>query len=202
MKIHGHLCPRQVIGVRMALYGLDNTGIYDPKGRDREKLYLFAEMDRCAADALQSVTGCCPGNRTMRFRNYEKTAATFINTSTGKAVRVVVREEACENAKAYFPSIDDKYYCRIEAYKVMPDEELFYHETVNIAIPQEDIPGRQMRRIQCEVCREYIQDMRVVFKDGMRLCWPCAYNGYYWIQEFFYIMRHKELENHECLIRK
>lgn len=184
VRIHGHLCPGQVLGVRMAIYGLEKIGISDPKGADRKKLYLFVEIDRCATDALQSVTGCSLGKRTMRFVDYGKMAATFVNLDTGKAVRVVAQEESREKAKEYFPEIEDKYKCQLEAYKIMPDEELFYHQNVVVEIPPEDMPGRPPGRVQCVSCGEYIQDMREVIKDGRILCRACSDGGgYYKIED-------------------
>ncbi len=179
VKIHGHLCPGQVLGVRMALYGLDLIGIRDPKGADRKKLYLFVEIDRCATDALQSVTGCSLGHRTMRFVDYGKMAATFINLASGKAARVVAREEARLKAKDYFPEIENKYECQLEAYKVMPDKDLFYHEDVLVHIPKEDMPGRPLGRVKCDHCGEYVQDMREMSVNGRILCRSCANERYY-----------------------
>ncbi|HDL21367.1 MAG TPA: formylmethanofuran dehydrogenase [Nitrospirae bacterium] len=180
VKIHGHLCPGQVLGVRMALYGLEKIGIYAPKGADRKKLYLFVEIDRCATDALQSVTGCSLGHRTMRFMDYGKMAATFVNLETGRAVRVVAREEAREKAKEYFPEIENRYQCQLEAYKIMPDNELFTLQVVKVIIPPEDMPGRPMSRIKCGVCGEYVQDRREVSRNGSLLCRPCAGGGGYY----------------------
>src|SRR4030067_3479205 len=93
-KTHGHLCPGQVLGVRMSMLGLRKIGIDDPKGKDRKSLIVFVEMDRCATYAVQSVTGCSLGHRTMKFLDYGKMAATFVNLKTGKAIRVVAREES------------------------------------------------------------------------------------------------------------
>lgn len=179
VKIHGHLCPGQVLGVRMALYGLEKIGIRNPKGRDRKNLYLFVEIDRCATDALQSVTGCSLGHRTMRFMDYGKMAATFVNLSTGLALRVVTKGEARERAKELFPDIKDLYRCQIEAYKVMPDEELFESNEVAVHIPPQDMPGRPLSRVKCDVCGEYVQDMREVRREERILCKPCAVEGYY-----------------------
>ncbi len=108
-KLHGHLCPGQVLGVRMALLGLSAVGIDDPKGKDRKKLLVFVEMDRCAVDAVQSVTGCSLGKRTMKFMDYGKMAATFVNTLTGKAVRVIALNDSRDKAKNLFPDLEDKY---------------------------------------------------------------------------------------------
>lgn len=179
VKIHGHLCPGQVLGVRMALYGLDLIGIRDPRGADRKKLYLFVEIDRCATDALQSVTGCSLGHRTMRFADYGKMAATFVNLASGRAVRVVAREEARHMAKDYFPGIEDKYKCQLEAYKIMPDKNLFYHDHVIVDIPKEDMPGRPLSRVPCAQCGEHVQDMREIEVNGRMLCRACAQERYY-----------------------
>jgi len=183
VKIHGHLCPGQVLGVKMSMLGLREIGIEDPKGKDRKNLIVFVEMDRCATDAVQSVTGCSLGHRTMKFMDYGKMAAAFVNLKTGRAVRVVAKEESREKAKKYFPDIDDKYKAQLEAYKVMPDKELFDVMNVRISIKPEDMPGRPLKRIPCDICGEYVQDMREVHKSGKTLCRPCAEGGYYKIED-------------------
>lgn len=179
VKIHGHLCPGQVLGVRMSMLGLRLAGIEEPQGKDRKNLIVFVEMDRCATDAVQSVTGCSLGHRTMKFMDYGKMAATFVNLKTGKAVRILAKEEAREKAKEYFPEIQDKYKAQLEAYKIMSNTELFDIMDVKVNIKPEDMPGRPLRRIRCSSCREYVQDMREINKNGKLLCKPCANEGYY-----------------------
>src|SRR5208283_3358679 len=105
---HGHLCPGQVLGVRMSMFGLDKIGLTDPRGKDRKSLIVFVEMDRCATDAIQSVTGCSLGHRTMKFMDYGKMAASFINIKTGISVRVIAREDARDKAKECFPVRENK----------------------------------------------------------------------------------------------
>lgn len=183
VRIHGHLCPGQVIGVRMAMLGLKEVGIEDPKGKDRKGLIVFVEMDRCATDAIQSVTGCSLGKRTMKFMDYGKMAATFLNLETGRAVRIIVREEARERAKEILPHIKDKYKAQLEAYRIMPDHELFEVMPVIVRIRSEDMPGRPLRRVRCGLCGEYVQDMREVIKDGKTLCRACAEGGYYILED-------------------
>ncbi|MDA8083691.1 MAG: FmdE family protein [Nitrospiraceae bacterium] len=179
VRIHGHLCPGQVLGVKMSILGLRNIGIGDPRGKDRKNIIVFVEMDRCATDAVQSVTGCSLGHRTMKFMDYGKMAATFVNLKTGKAVRVIAREESRQIAKEYFPEIANKYQAQLEAYKIMPDAELFEVMRVRVKINPEDMPGRPLGRIRCDSCGEYVQDMREVYSDGKVLCRPCATAGYY-----------------------
>lgn len=178
-KIHGHLCPGQALGVKMSMLGLKEIGIKDPKGKDRKNVIVFVEMDRCATDAVQSVTGCSLGHRTMKFMDYGKMAATFLNLKTGRAVRVIAREDSREKAKEYFPEIENKYTAQLEAYKIMPDEELFDVMDVNISVRPEDMPGRPLSRVRCDMCGEYVQDMREIRRNGDVLCKPCAEKGYY-----------------------
>ncbi|GBD95984.1 MAG TPA: formylmethanofuran dehydrogenase [Nitrospirae bacterium] len=179
VKIHGHLCPGQVLGVRLSMLGLKLAGITDPKGKDRKNLVVYVEIDRCATDAIQSVTGCSLGKRSLKFLDFGKMAASFINLETGKAVRLLAKEESKDKAKNYIPDIEDKYKCQLEAYKIMPDEELFEWKEVKVSIPEEDMPGRPKRRIKCEKCGEFVQDNRDVSIEGKLLCKACAEGAYY-----------------------
>ena len=180
VRTHGHLCPGQVLGVRMAMYGLALIGIADPRGADRKKLYLVVEIDRCATDALQSVTGCTLGHRTLRFVDYGKMAATFVNLHTGYAVRVVAREEARELARTCCPEMDAPHAAQLEAYRRLPDADLFHARAVRVTLAPQDLPGPPLRRVQCVRCGEFVQDMREVSAAGDVLCRRCADgNSYY-----------------------
>lgn len=179
VKTHGHLCPGQVLGVRMSILGLREAGIEDPRGEDRKNIIVYVEIDRCATDAVQSVTGCSLGKRSLKFVDHGKMAATFVNLRNGKAVRVIAKEEAKDSAKNYFPAIEDKYQCQLEAYKIMPDEELFSWECVSMDVPEEDRPGRPLSRVVCDACGEHVQDKREVLSQGRTLCRACASGKYY-----------------------
>lgn len=188
-RIHGHLCPGQVLGVKMSMLGLKEASIVDPKGKDRKNIIVFVEMDRCATDAVQSVTGCSLGHRTMKFMDYGKMAATFLNLKTGKAIRVLAKEEARQTAKDLFPSIENKYEAQLQAYKIMSDRELFDVSEVKVEIRPEDMPGRPLGRVRCEACGEQVQDRREVNVGGKVFCRPCASGGYY---QFFHGDRYAE----------
>jgi formylmethanofuran dehydrogenase subunit E len=179
VKVHGHLCPGQVLGVRMSMLGLNSIGILDPRGKDRKDFLVFVEIDRCATDAVQSVTGTSIGKRSMRFMDYGKMAAAFVNLKTRQSVRLVAREDAREKARGLFPEIEDKYKAQLEAYKVMDDKDLFELMNVEVELRPEDMPGRPMRRVKCGSCGEHVQDMREMEKEGRTLCRPCASGGYY-----------------------
>ena len=179
VRMHGHLCPGQVLGVRMSLLGLREIGIHDPKGKDRKKIIVFVEMDRCATDAVQSVTGCSLGTRTMKFMDFGKMAVTFCNLVTGRAVRIVALEESRQRAREYIPDIADAHAAQREAYKIMPDEELFSVTEVTVSLSPHDLPGKPLRRVRCDRCGECVQDCREVETDGKVLCKHCAGLGYY-----------------------
>src|SRR3954462_13953786 len=105
---HGHLCAGQVLGVRIAMLGLEKLGIDDPRGKDRKRLVTFVEIDRCATDAIGVVTGCRLGKRALKFRDWGKMAATFIDLENDRAIRVVAKETSKELAKQLYPKIPDK----------------------------------------------------------------------------------------------
>lgn len=177
--IHGHICAGQVIGVRMAILGLKAIGISEPLGRDRKKFYVLVEIDRCATDAIQTVTGCSLGKRSLKWLDYGIMAATFVNLENKRAVRITALEESRETAKRYCPDIADKYQRQLAAYRIMAEDELFKIQEVRVDIPTEDMPGRPLRRVKCEKCGDWVQDCREVAQKGVVMCRSCAHGSYY-----------------------
>lgn len=173
------MCAGQVLGVRMAMLGCRSVGIEDPRGTDRKRLIVFVEIDRCAADAVNTVTGCRLGKRTLKFLDYGKLAATFLNVTTGEAVRVVALDSSREAADCAFPEIENKYDRQLRAYKQLSEEELFKVERVRVDVRPQDQPGRPVSRVQCDECGEGINDHREVLRDGRTLCRACAGEAYY-----------------------
>src|ERR1700704_1250861 len=107
-QAHGHICAGQVLGVRLAMLGLKQIGIDDPHGKDRKRLVTFFEIDRCATDAVSVVTGCRLGKRALKFRDWGKIAATFVDVGSGKAIRVAAKESSKALAREMHPEIADK----------------------------------------------------------------------------------------------
>lgn len=175
VAFHGHLCPGQVLGVRMATAGCRALGIGEPKSMGKS-LVAFVEIDRCATDAIQAVTGCSLGKRTLKHMDYGKMAATFANVATGQAVRVVARDDARECTGAYAPGVTDARAAQVAAYGLMPESELLNLYPVVIQ------PGwldRQRIRVPCQLCGEGVNYGREVVSDGLILCRPCFAGGYY-----------------------
>ena len=178
-KAHGHLCAGQILGVRMALCGLNHLGIDDPAGADRKRLVTFVEIDRCATDAISVVTGCRLGKRALKFRDFGKMAAAFCDLRDNKAIRVAALESSKERAGALYPHIGRKNEQQMLAYREMPDEELFATEWVRINIGPEEMPGYKAGRVTCAECGEGINFGREVLRDGQTLCRSCAGECYY-----------------------
>ncbi|MFZ3212318.1 MAG: FmdE family protein [Terriglobales bacterium] len=178
-RAHGHLCAGQVLGVRMAMLGLARLGIEDPHGKDRKRLVTFVEIDRCATDAVAVVTGCRLGKRALKFRDWGKVAATFVDTAGGKAIRVAARESSKALARSMHPEIADKNRQQMLAYREMREEDLFDLQWVKVDLPPEEFPGYKGERVVCGKCGEGINFKREVRRDGKVLCRACAGESYY-----------------------
>lgn len=178
-KAHGHLCAGQVLGVRMAMYGLRLLGIDDPQGDDRKRTVTFVEIDRCATDAVGLVTNCRLGKRALKFRDWGKMAATIIDLQSGKAVRVAALESSKARAKVMHPELENKNQQQMLAYREMSDEELFSREWVIVELPEHEFPGYKGERVVCAECGEGIAFKREVVRDGRTLCRGCAGERYY-----------------------
>ena len=164
----------------MALLGCRLIDIADPRGADRKKLIVWVEIDRCMADAVGAVTGVRLGKRSLKYLDYGKVAATFLNAQTCEAVRLVAREESRAMADARYPLIADKKERQFLAYREAADEELFKIERVRVNYGEMDAPGSPRSRVLCAECGEGINDGREAYgANGQTLCRPCAFGGYY-----------------------
>ena len=178
-RTHGHLCAGQVLGVRMAMLGLEKLGIEDPRGKDRKRLVTFVEIDRCATDAIAVVTGCRLGKRALKFRDWGKMAATFVDVSSGRAIRIAAKESSKALARTMHPEIESKNQQQMQAYREMAEDDLFTKQWVKVELPAEEFPGYKGERIVCAECGEGINFRREVLRDGRVLCRACAGEKYY-----------------------
>lgn len=174
---HGHICAGQVLGVRLAMLGLRELGIDDPV-RDRKRLITYVEIDRCVTDAVALVAGCRLGKRALKFFDWGKVAATFVDLQSGRAVRIVAREDSKKRAGELFPALE-KEQGQQQAYRVLPDEELFEKKWVRVDIRPEDMPGFKGPRVVCAECGEGINFKREIAANGRTLCRSCAGQRYY-----------------------
>ncbi len=178
-QAHGHLCAGQILGLRMALHGVHLLGLEDPAGRDRKRLIAFVEIDRCMTDAISVVTGCRLGKRALKFRDFGKVAATFCDLQENRAVRIVARESSKQRARQLYPEIQDKNRQQMQAYREMPDEDLFEIQWVRVDIGPEDLPGYKSQKVVCAECGEAVSFGREIVRDARTLCRACAGERYY-----------------------
>jgi formylmethanofuran dehydrogenase subunit E len=172
---HGHLCAGQILGVRMAMLGCARLGIEEPRGNDRKRLVTFVEIDRCATDAIGVVTGCRLGKRALKFRDWGKMAATFVDVGAGnRAIRIAALETSKDLARSMYPHLENKNQQQMMAYRQMPDADLFTEDWVAVDLPPREFPGFKGERVACSLCGEGINYDRFVKQGDQVLCGACA----------------------------
>lgn len=174
---HSHLCPRQILGVRMGLCGIKALGVSANQGSKR--LLVITETDGCFADGLTAATDCSVGHRTLRVEDYGKAAATFVDTQTGLAIRVAPTLDVRERAYQYAPNEPRHYFAQMQAYQVMPDDVMFTVCEVYLATSIAEIVSRPGVRINCDSCGEEIMNEREIHTNAQVLCRACASTAYY-----------------------
>lgn len=175
--LHKHLCPRQVIGVRMGLQVANILELELPQTDKR--LFTFVETDGCFADGVSVATGCWLGRRTMRLMDYGKTAATFVDTKTDRAVRIWPHPNCRTFASSYVPNAQSRWHTMLEAYQIMSVDDLLCWREVELSVSLKELISRAGVRVNCEICGEEIINEREVVVCGTTLCRSCTGNSYY-----------------------
>lgn len=190
---HAHLCPRQILGVRIGLAGMKTLGFHEPPAK--KQLLVISETDGCFVDGVIAATGCTVGHRTLRVEDYGKVAATFVDTLAGQAVRVIPALGVRKKAYAYAPDEPRHYFAQIQAYQIMPDDEMLTFTTVTLNTSINEIISRPGVRVNCDLCGEEIMNEREIHQDGLILCPSCAYGGYYHVnQQMVFHLSQNEVE--------
>jgi formylmethanofuran dehydrogenase subunit E len=175
--LHNHLCPRQVLGVRMGLYAGLLFDLMLPQTDKR--LYTFIETDGCFADGIAVASGCALGHRTLRLIDYGKVAATFVDTETERALRIVPHSLARARAAQMLPERETHWRAQLEAYQIMSDIDLFQVEQVALNLSLTKLISRPGVRVNCALCGEEILNEREVVLAGQTLCQSCAEESYW-----------------------
>jgi len=181
---HRHLCPRQVLGARMALYASELLNLDIP--RNDKRLLVIAETDGCAVDGVIAATGCRVGARTLRILDFGKVAATFTDIFTEASIRVVPSPQARTRAIEYTPDARNRWEAMLLGYQAMPASELFVTQHVQLTTPLVDILSRAGRKAICDLCGEEIINGREIIKDGDVFCRSCVGDGYYHLHTMLY----------------
>ena len=177
---HSHLCPRQVLGVRMGLAGLAALGLQAPVTKTSG--LVVVETYGCFVDGIEVSTGATVGHRTLRVNDYGKIAATFVDVATGSALRLSPHVDVRTRAREFAPAARSRYAAQLEAYQDLPDADLFQFQSVTLTPPLEDLLSRPALRVNCDLCGEEISNGREVAVGDAVLCQTCAAGGYYAVE--------------------
>ena len=177
---HDHLCPRQVLGVRIGLAGLMTLGLESPINKSTALIIL--ESDGCFADGIEVSTGATIGHRTLRVNDFGKMAATFADVTTGRVIRISPELNVRDRALLFAPDEPRRYFAQLQGYQVMPDTELLRIQEVALNPTLEELISKPLARVTCDYCGEEIINEREVNVNGAVLCRTCANNGYYLIK--------------------
>lgn len=177
MQDHDHLCPRQILGVRIGLAGMKAVGFAEPP--TKKQLLMISETDGCFVDGVTAATGCTVGHRTLRVEDHGKVAITCVNVKTGYAVRVAPRLDVRERASVFLPDETQPYAAQMKAYQTMPDGEMLTLQEVVLNHSIEQIVSQPGMRVNCAGCGEEIMNEREVRSNGLIFCASCAGLGYY-----------------------
>lgn len=173
--LHRCLCPRQVLGVRMARFACVWLGI-DP-ALQHKRIFVYMENGHCVADGVIAVTHASPTNQLMQLLPYGKMAATFINLATGEAVRVHEHPDCRETAIALLPDVSPSWKAQLQAYQNMPDDLLLSWQPVEVLAPLPELHKKYS--VTCSQCGDRIHEHCDVLVDGVVLCKSCAFGAYY-----------------------
>lgn len=177
MQDHDHLCPRQILGVRIGLAGMKALGFSEPP--PKKQMLVITETDGCFVDGVIAATDCTVGHRTLRVEDYGKVAATFVDVKTGRAVRVAPRLDVREQAAAFIPEEPRHYFSQMKAYQSMPDESMLTIQEVLLGTPVEQILSHPGLRMNCDLCGEEIMNEREIHQGEQVFCYTCFAGGYY-----------------------
>ena len=183
---HKHLCPRQVLGARIGLAGAAALGLDAP--RCDKRLLIIVETDGCFADGIAAATGCTMGHRTLRFADYGKIGATFVDVRTETAVRVAPQLDIRQKANQYAPDEKKHYYAQLIGYQHMPENELLTIQPVCLSRSVQQIVSRNGVRVNCAGCGEEIINEREMLREGRPYCLACATPAYYALQELLFVV--------------
>jgi len=182
-RTHGHLCPGQVIGVRMAILGLGLLGYPCPLPYPEIKNIVgVVEVERCLADAVATASGLRFGRGSLKLIDLGLLAASFGEISSGRAVRVLSKDQAREMAAEYAPNASSPQQAQIDAYMVMPNDELFEVSWIKLNLPASKMPGARPEKVACDKCGVLVRSGQARIRQGRALCPVCAGDAYFSLQ--------------------
>jgi formylmethanofuran dehydrogenase subunit E len=129
-KLHGHLGPFLVLGVRMGMTAkkaLNVTSDQCTSLRASVKVPLFPPFS-CLLDGIQASTSCTVGNQRLTIENSEEMCVSFAKQNAGKTVKVTLKPKIAEKLKKQLVkgSLTEKFALELAH---TPENQLFNIET-------------------------------------------------------------------------
>ena len=164
----------------MGIAGLAALGVQAPI--TKLSGLVLVETDGCFVDGIEVATGATIGHRTLRVNDYGKIAATFVEVSSGTALRLSPKADSRERARRFAPEAAGRYAAQLEGYRGLPERELFDFRFVRLSPPVKTLLSRPGLRVICEECGEEISNGREIAWGRSILCQSCAAGGYYVVE--------------------
>lgn len=192
-QLHGHYCPGLALGIHLAVAAIQEIRKFTDG--IMENLLAVVDMNNCASDGVQFVTGCTFANNALIFDDVGKTAL-VLACRDGPAVRVSVKENWRENS-----GVNPEYTKLFE--KVVKDRNATDEEVVTfrklskqtsfemMKIPAENIV--QIEKVtfdppprapihpsfKCASCGEITMGSRKSHLNDEEVCLKCGDEGFY-----------------------
>ena len=97
-KLHGHIGPFLIIGLKMGIAAKKALGI-----SDKEQIHLIAQVTvplnppfSCLLDGIQVSTTCTVGNQRLQIKNEKTIQATFQAENSSKKVKITLNQQFWE----------------------------------------------------------------------------------------------------------
>jgi len=161
---HGHECVGLTIGYKAALYAIDLLGLTFSADED---IVCISENDACGVDAIQVLLGCTAGKGNLLFHMRGKSAYNFYNRTTGKSVRLVMKERKTalskEESFAYYQALDPR--------------AMFDVKETTLEVPEK---ARLFSSYVCDCCGETAGAHWIRLQGDKKLCLDCykSYNRF------------------------
>ncbi len=175
--LHRHLCPRQVLGIRMGMWAAELLAL--PLPQTDKRVLAIVESDGCFSTGVSVAMNCWVGRRTLRVEDFGKAALTAIDTVNGCAWRIAPHPHARSQAALYAPEATSRWESMLLGYQRMPTSELLTAQPVRLNTPVADLISIPGHRVTCAVCGEEVLNEREMLCDGRVLCRACAGAAYY-----------------------
>lgn len=161
VAFHGHACGGLTIGFQAARYAME---LLELDFSADEDVVCIAENDACGVDAIQVLLGCSVGKGNLLFHLRGKQAFSFYNRTTGRSVRLVLKDRpegmSRQESFAYYQSLAPR--------------DMFTVKETTITLPES---ARLFQSVKCECCGETTAENMIRLENGKKLCLDC-YQAY------------------------